>query len=82
MCQIFDFSKVEKSEKTIRKIWSEFRDALAKGSFAFDEVEKAKSYTFLKVYDDLFHRHSGIDHKTIKIKDLESFLVGRGTCRG
>lgn len=41
MGQIFDFSEIEKSEKTIRKTWSEFRDALAKGLFTFDEVEKA-----------------------------------------
>ena len=82
MGQIFDFSEIEKSEKTIRKTCSEFRDALAKGLFTFDEVEKAKSYTFLKVYDDLFHQHSGIDHKTIKIKDVERFLVGRGTILG
>lgn len=55
MGPIFDFSKSEKSEKAIRKTWVEFRDALAKGLFTFDEVEKAKEYTFLKVYDDLFH---------------------------
>lgn len=50
--------------------------------FSFNEVEKAKGYTFLKVYDDLFHQHSGIDHKTITIKDLEGLLVGRGTILG
>lgn len=55
--QIFDFSGIEKSEKTIRKTWSEFRDALAKGIFTYNEVEKAKRCTFLKVYDDLFHQH-------------------------
>ena len=77
--QIFDFSEIEKSEAAIRNTWSEFRDALAKQEFTFDEVEKAKGYTFLKVYDDLFHQHSGIDHKTIKIKELEGLLVGRGT---
>ena len=77
--KIFDFSEIEKSENSIRKTWSEFRDALAKGMFSYDEVEKAKSCTFLKVYDDLFHQHSGIEHNTIKIKDLEGLLVGRGT---
>lgn len=82
MGPIFDFSKSEKSEKAIRKTWAEFRDALAKGLFTFDEVEKAKEYTFLKVYDDLFHQHSGIEHKTIKIKDLKGSLVGRGTILG
>ena len=79
MGQIFDFSEIEKSEKAIKKTWSEFRDALAKGKFSFDEVENAKEYTFLKVYDDLFHQHSGIEHKTITIKDLNGLLVGRGT---
>lgn len=82
MGQIFDFSEIENSEKTIRKTWAEFRYALAKGLFTFDEVEKAKKYTFLKVYDDLFYQHSGIEHKTIKIKDLKGSLVGRGTILG
>ena len=65
-----------------RKTWSEFRDALANGMFTYDEIEKAKGYTFLKVYDDLFHQHSGIEHKTIKVKDLNGLLVGRGTILG
>ena len=82
MGQMFDFSGIEKSEKIIRKTWSEFQDALAKGIFTYDEVEKAKSCTFLKVYDDLFHQHSGIEHKTIRISDLEGLLVGRGTILG
>lgn len=82
MGQMFDFSGIEKSEKKIRKTWSEFQDALAKGIFTYDEVEKAKSCTFLKVYDDLFHQHSGIEHKTIRIRDLEGLLVGRGTILG
>ena len=46
MGQIFDFSEIKKSEKTIRKTWSEFRDALAKGLFTFDEVEKLKAILF------------------------------------
>ncbi len=79
MAEIFDFSEIEKRETIIRKTWSEFRDALAKGMFSFDEVEKAKDYTFLKVYDDLFHQHSGIEQKSIQIKDLDGLLVGRGT---
>ena len=82
MGQIFDFSGIENREKTIRETWSEFRDALVKGRFTFDEVKKAKGYTFLKSYDDLFHQHSGIDYNTIKIKDLERLLIGRGTILG
>ena len=74
MGQIFDFSEIEKSEKTIRKTCSEFRDALAKGLFTFDEVEKAKSYTFLKVYDDLFHQHLGEK----EVPDYERFIPKKG----
>lgn len=66
-------------EEIIRKNWSDFRAALANREFSFDEVEKAKSYTFLKTYDDLFYQNSGIKHKTIRVKDLEGLLVGRGT---
>ena len=79
MGNIFDFSGIEKSEQTIRKTWSEFRKCLANGLFSYDEIEKAKKQTFLKVYDDLFQKHSGIDHKTIALKDLKAKLIGRGT---
>ena len=78
MGNIFNFSDIENSEKTIRKTWNEFRDCLAKELFSYKEVDKAKEQIFLKVYDDLFHRHSGIDHKTIAIKDLKHEIIGRG----
>lgn len=79
MGQIFDFSEIEKSEKSIRKTWSEFRESLANKEFSYNEVERAKESTFLKVYDDLFHTHDGIKHKTIAIKDLNGLCIGRGT---
>lgn len=79
MENIFDFRGIENSEKNIRKTWNEFRDCLANGLFSYKEIEKAKEQTFLKVYDDLFHKHAGIDQKTIKIKDLKCKIIGRGT---
>ena len=79
MGNIFDFSGIENSEKTIRKTWNEFRDCLANGLFSYKEIEKAKEQTFLRVYDDLFQKHSGIDHKTIALKDLRCTQIGRGT---
>ena len=82
MGQIFDFSDIKKSEQAIRKTWSEFREALANGMFSYAEIDKAKELTFLKVYDDLFHQHLGIEHKTIRIGDLDGTLVGRGTLLG
>lgn len=79
MGNIFDFSGIDKCEKTIRKTWNEFRECLTNGQFSYKEIDKAKEQTFLKVYDDLFHKHCGIDHKTIAIKDLRYKLIGRGT---
>lgn len=79
MGNIFDFSGIDKIEKTIRKTWNEFRECLANGQFSYKEIDKAKEQTFLKVYDDLFHKHCGIDHQTIAIKDLNHKLIGRGT---
>ena len=79
MGNIFDFNGIEGSEKAIRKTWDEFRECLANGIFSYNEIDKAKQQTFLKVYDDLFHRHSGIDHKTITVSDLKTKMIGRGT---
>lgn len=78
MGNIFDFSGIENSEKTIRKTWNDFKECLAKGLFTYQEIDKAQKQTFLKVYDDLFHQHSGIDHKTVTIKDLKNQTIGRG----
>lgn len=79
MKNIFDFGNIGNSEKAIKKTWCEFRDALAKGLFTYEEVDKAKEQTFLRVYDDLFHQNSGIEHKTITVSELKGQMVGRGT---
>ena len=51
----FVFGNIKNNERTIRKTWDEFRDALAMGNFSYDDIEKAKKCTFLKVYNDLFY---------------------------
>ena len=79
MGNVFDFSNIENSEKTIRKTWCEFRECLAKGLFTYEEIDRAKEQVFLKTYDDLFRQHSGIDHKTTTIKSIKSQIIGRGT---
>ena len=68
--QIFDFSGIEKSEKSIKKTWQEFRDALSKGDFSFDDIASAKKNTFLRVYDDLFNKNAGIEYNTVLISAL------------
>lgn len=82
MNQIFDFSGIQNSEKNMRKTWSEFRQALEDGDFTFDDIDKAKKSTFLRVYDDLFNQNSGIEHKTISVKELKGKVIGRGTILG
>lgn len=79
MRNIFDFGNIGNSEKAIKRTWCEFREALAIGLFTYDEVDKAKEQTFLKVYDDLFHQNLGIEHKTITVSELKGQMVGRGT---
>ena len=82
MGQIFDFSGIEKSEKSIKKTWQEFRDALSKGDFSFDDIASAKKNTFLKVYDDLFNKNVGIEYNTVLISEIKKYCVGRGTILG
>lgn len=79
MSQIFDFSNIKNSESAIRNTWLEFRRALSDGKFTYQEINKAKQCTFLKVYDDLFHQNSGIEHKTIVVNELKDRIIGRGT---
>lgn len=80
--QIFDFSGIEKSEKSIKKTWQEFRDALSKGDFSFDDIVSAKKNTFLRVYDDLFNKNAGIEYNTVLISEIGKYCVGRGTILG
>lgn len=78
MKNIFDFSDMEQSEKLTKKTWEEFRQDLAKEIFFYDEIDKAKGSTFLKVYDDLFHQHSGIEKKTLTVGEICNKMIGRG----
>ena len=49
---LFDFGNIKNNERTIRKTWDEFRDALAMENFSYNDIEKAKKY-----YRDLFGLH-------------------------
>lgn len=77
--KIYEFGSMDKCKETIMKNWAEFRDALNKGSFKYDDIDKAKTYKFLKIYDDVFNKNSGIAYKTVKIKDYNKKNIGRGT---
>lgn len=79
MGRFIDYRDRERAERSIRNTWHEFRESLRKGEFKYDEVDKAKNTVFLKTYDDLFHKNSGMELKSILLKDLMSTGVGRGT---
>lgn len=74
-----DYNNIEKSEDSIRKTWTEFREALAHKEFSFNEVDKAKNYTFLRVYDSVFYKNSCVNYNTVTIKELKEQSIGRGT---
>lgn len=63
----------------MRRTWSEFRDALANGEITYDDVDRAKQLTFLRVYDDLFCQNGGIQLVTKKLIDYTALNAGRGS---
>jgi len=78
MSQIFDFSNREYAESTMKKTWNDFRTAFARGYLKYNEVEKAKKVTFLKVFDNLFCNHGGINYLTKSLGDIGEYSLGRG----
>lgn len=78
MGQYFDFGDIEECKRTITQSWEDFRNVLAEGVLQTSNVAQAKEYTFLKVYDDLFHKNDGIKYNTITIGDMKKYCLGRG----
>lgn len=81
MRKMFDFGEIGYSKAAVNRTWIEFRDALKNREFAYDEIEKAKSLTFLRVLNDLFAEHKGIEILSKTISDLP-MKMGRGTILG
>lgn len=81
MGAIFDFTSREKSEKIMRESWEEFRNALARGEFSYDETDKAMATTFLHVFDNMFQYDGVKKLLTKRFKDIRTgeFDLGRGT---
>ena len=48
MGHFFDFGNIKNNERTIRKTWDEFRDALAMGNFHMMILKKRKNARFLR----------------------------------
>lgn len=76
--KFFDFGDRQKSEETIYRTWIYLRDSLKNKEFSYKDIDKAKSITFLRVFDSLFNQHSGFRYITKQIKDINRG-IGRGT---
>ena len=67
------------SKGTMKRTWSEFRDALANGKFDYDDTKSALTMTFLKQFDELFKL---LGDRGMSVSLAECFsgkFVGRGT---
>lgn len=47
------------------------------GRINIQNVEKAKKYTFLKVFDDLFQQNLGKEYNKIQLKGIKNIMVER-----
>lgn len=78
MSRIFDFGNIENSRNAISRTWNEFRTSLKNKEFSYDNTEKAKETTFLRVFNDLFNTNHGMNYIVKNIGDIH-FSMGRGT---
>lgn len=67
------------SEKIMKRTWSEFREALAKGKFEYTDTKSALTTIFLKQFDEMF-QDVGKSKMTVEfIECLHNTSIGRGT---
>lgn len=78
MSKIFEFGDIGNSKNAISRTWDEFRDSLKNKEFSYNDTEKAKETTFLRVFNDLFNTNHGINHIIKNVGDIR-FPMGRGT---
>ena len=81
MSKTFDFGDIENSKIEISERWDEFRSLLKNKVFSYDNTEKAKETTFLRVLNDLFNTNHGINHIIKNVGDIH-FSMGRGSILG
>lgn len=80
MSRFFDFSDSdrEKLERKIKETWVDFRTDLTNKRFGYQEIDKAKECTFLKVYDEMFYKNRGFEFNTTMVDELKDLTIGRG----
>lgn len=75
-----NFENLNKSESAIMLTWNEFRDALAKKEFEYNEIDKALNYVFLKQLNDFFEMHDCKKRFTKELRDV--FIIRNEVLRG
>jgi len=78
-CLVIDDKSLEKSEQTMRNTWADFREAIARKDFEFDDTHSALKVVFLKQFNDWFQ---GIAKQKMSKSFSDYFknkLAGRGT---
>jgi hypothetical protein len=76
MKQLFDFSEIEKSERTIRKTWESFRSDLSNKIFRYDDIDSALDTVFLKVFNDLFsHGHDWLKKELCDVLNSSTDII-------
>ena len=73
-----DSADREKCEETVRQTWEELRNALATKNLLEDDIDRALTFTFFKVFDDFFTTYSNELEKTLEDLASNHFIV-RGT---
>lgn len=61
-------------EKMIEVSWEKFRKKLVEGKFSYNDIEKAKSDTFFKTFEDMFSKEA--EKLAIKLSDIGLILRG------
>ena len=78
MSKFISFGDIGNNKNAIKNTWNEFRDSLMNKEFSYNDTEKAKETTFLRVFNDLFSTNHGICHLIKDISDI-NFVMGRGS---
>ena len=68
---VLTFGDIHNSEKIIKDTWNNFRELLKNKEFLYFQTEKAKQYTFLKVFNDLFFNNGGIKSLVFRLKRID-----------
>ena len=77
----YDFNPRDraKAEETFKATWTQFRDALARKDFKYDETEKALDTTFLKAFNQMFLA-VGKEKLATELTDIfDNNVIGRGS---